>query len=125
MSYLLTSGDRVRVEIEDVYGLSILGIFVSHILFVSSERNFTEHGHKLRFFERSLAAQRLASPAKAGIGGEMPKGQKSQWCESHPKAETTPLLSGGSGVRRVLQDGLIFIFICYCVLVFGSLLSFV
>ena len=47
-------------------------------------------------------AQRLASPAKAGIGGEKPKGQKSQWCESHQKRRPTPLLSGGSGVGWLL-----------------------
>jgi hypothetical protein len=48
---------------------------------------------------------------KSGIGGELPKGQKSQWCESTQKRRTTPLLSGASGVGQVLQDGLKFTFI--------------
>jgi len=43
-------------------------------------------------------AQRRALPAKAGIGGKMPKGKKSQWCESTQKRRTTPLLSGTNGV---------------------------
>jgi len=53
----------------------------------------------------------LALPAKAGFGREVLKGQKSQWCESLQKRRTTPLLSGGSVVGQVLQDGLSFAFI--------------
>jgi hypothetical protein len=52
-------------------------------------------------FSLQGAAQRLALPAKAGFGGKMPKGQKSQWCESTQKRRTTPLLSGASGVGRL------------------------
>jgi hypothetical protein len=47
-------------------------------------------------------AQQLALPAKAGIGGELPKGEKSQWCKSTQKRRTTPLLSGAPS-----QDGAI------------------
>lgn len=58
--------------------------------------------------------QRLASPAKAGFGGKMLKGQKSQWCESHQKQRTTPLLSEWKWCWAGFAGRLSFAFICHC-----------
>jgi hypothetical protein len=56
---------------------------------------YLSHFSKI-IFEKWLFRQfqRLASPAKAGFGGKELKGQKSQWCESHPKAGERCLVLG-------------------------------